>query len=109
MKSNKEGKDEELIQLSTTSDPGYQWESDNPLIRNSGLASVNCEANFLNISISMQVFGLLILMPAKNNFECNIVNFSVEETRPDFITLNNFLQKGCKICPHGKLGKPCLP
>ena len=27
--SKKEGKDQESIQLSTTPDPGYQWESDN--------------------------------------------------------------------------------
>ena len=27
--NKKEGKDQELIQLSTTPDPGYQWESDN--------------------------------------------------------------------------------
>ena len=27
--SSKEGKDQESIQLSTTPDPGYQWESDN--------------------------------------------------------------------------------
>ena len=27
--SKKEGKDQELIQSSTTPDPGYQWESDN--------------------------------------------------------------------------------
>ena len=26
--SNKEGKDQESIQSSTTPDPGYQWESD---------------------------------------------------------------------------------
>ena len=29
----KEGKDQESIQSSTTSDPGYQWESDNVAIR----------------------------------------------------------------------------
>ena len=29
----KEGKDQESIQTSTTSDPGYQWESDNGTIR----------------------------------------------------------------------------
>ena len=29
----KEGKDQESIQSSTTSDPGYQWESDNFTIR----------------------------------------------------------------------------
>ena len=28
----KEGKDQEPIQLSTTPDPGYQWESDNVTI-----------------------------------------------------------------------------
>ena len=27
-RSKKEGKDQELIQSSTTPDPGYQWESD---------------------------------------------------------------------------------
>ena len=27
--SSEEGKDQESIQLSTTPDPGYQWESDN--------------------------------------------------------------------------------
>ena len=27
--SKKNGKDQESIQLSTTPDPGYQWESDN--------------------------------------------------------------------------------
>ena len=32
-KSKKEGKDQELIQSSTTPDPGYQWESDNVTIR----------------------------------------------------------------------------
>ena len=31
--SKKEGKDQESIQSSTTSDPGYQWESDNFTIR----------------------------------------------------------------------------
>ena len=31
--SNKEGKHQESIQSSTTSDPGYQWESDNVTIR----------------------------------------------------------------------------
>ena len=31
--SKKEGKYQESIQLSTTSDPGYQWESDNFTIR----------------------------------------------------------------------------
>ena len=31
--NKKEGKDKELIQSSTTPDPGYQWESDNYLIR----------------------------------------------------------------------------
>ena len=30
--SKKEGKDQELIQSSTTPDPGYQWESDNVTI-----------------------------------------------------------------------------
>ena len=29
----KEGKDQESIQSSTSSDPGYQWESDNVTIR----------------------------------------------------------------------------
>ena len=29
----KEGKDKEWIQSNTTSDPGYQWESDNVTIR----------------------------------------------------------------------------
>ena len=29
----KEGKDQESIQSSTSSDPGYQWESDNITIR----------------------------------------------------------------------------
>ena len=29
----KEGKDQESTQLSTTPDPGYQWESDNFAIR----------------------------------------------------------------------------
>ena len=33
MHSKKEGKIQELIQLSTTPDPGYQWESDNVTIR----------------------------------------------------------------------------
>ena len=32
-KSKKEGKDQESIQSSTTSDPGYEWESDNVTIR----------------------------------------------------------------------------
>ena len=32
-KSKKEGKDQELIQSSTTPDPGYQWESDKVTIR----------------------------------------------------------------------------
>ena len=32
-KSKKEGKDKESIQSSTTTDPGYQWESDNFTIR----------------------------------------------------------------------------
>ena len=31
--SQKEGKDPDLIQSSTTPDPGYQWESDNITIR----------------------------------------------------------------------------
>ena len=31
--SKKEGKDHELIQSSTTPDPGYQWESDNVTFR----------------------------------------------------------------------------
>ena len=31
--SKKEGKDQELIQSSTTPDPGYQWKSDNFTIR----------------------------------------------------------------------------
>ena len=31
--SKKEGKDQESIQSSTTPDPGYQWESDNAIIR----------------------------------------------------------------------------
>ena len=30
---NKEGKDQESIQSSTTPDPGYHWESDNVTIR----------------------------------------------------------------------------
>ena len=33
IQSKKEGKDQELIQSSTTPDPGYQWESDNVTIR----------------------------------------------------------------------------
>ena len=32
-KSKKEGKDQESIQSSTISDPGYQWKSDNVTIR----------------------------------------------------------------------------
>ena len=32
--NEKEDKDQELIQSSTTTDPGYQWESDNVIIRN---------------------------------------------------------------------------
>ena len=32
-KGKKKGKDQELIQSSTTPDPGYQWESDNFTIR----------------------------------------------------------------------------
>ena len=32
-KSKNEGKDKELIQSSTTPDPGYKWESDKFLIR----------------------------------------------------------------------------
>ena len=32
-KEKKEGKDQESIQSSTTSDQGYQWESDNFTIR----------------------------------------------------------------------------
>ena len=32
-RSKKENKDQESIQLSTTPDPGYQWESDNVTIR----------------------------------------------------------------------------
>ena len=31
--SKKEGKDQQLIQSSTIPDPGYQWESDNVIIR----------------------------------------------------------------------------
>ena len=31
--SKKKGKDQESIQSSATPDPGYQWESDNVLIR----------------------------------------------------------------------------
>ena len=33
IQSKKEGNDQESIQLSTTPDPGYQWESDNFTIR----------------------------------------------------------------------------
>ena len=33
IQGKKEGKDQESIQLSTTPDPGYQWESDNVTIR----------------------------------------------------------------------------
>ena len=32
-KSNKEGKDQESLQSSTTPDPGYQWENDNVTTR----------------------------------------------------------------------------
>ena len=32
-KSNKEGKDPESLQLSTTPDPGYQWENNNVTTR----------------------------------------------------------------------------
>ena len=31
--SKKEGKDKDSIQSSTTPDPGYQWESDNAIVK----------------------------------------------------------------------------
>ena len=36
LRSKKEGKDQESIQLSTTPDSGYQWESDNVTIEPRG-------------------------------------------------------------------------
>ena len=33
LQSKKEGKDQETIQSSTTPDPGYQWESDNFILK----------------------------------------------------------------------------